>query len=360
MPREFDISTIANVSGARELAVLPNGDVLAGTTGNTVAIVPDAQGYTAGRPLTFAQLPDDRASGVAFSASRCEVYIGTEHGIYAAQYAIGETSAHGLHRIAAVRTGPVAPHSDGDVHTTTSVVFSDESDALYFSVGSSCNACTEADPTRASVFRLGRNDTKPVKIATRIRNAIALAIDPERNALWVGDAGQDDLPFGHPYEFLDDASAHAGVADYGWPQCEENRKPYVAGANCSKTVTPLAVLPAYSTIVGAAFYPPAERGRYAFPQRYRGGLFAAAHGSWHRRSDAFAAEPQVAFFAMRAGRPARPVDWRDSTMQWQRFVGSFQSGSSRSGRPTGVAVGTDGSLFVADDSAGAIYRIRPR
>ncbi|MGH8165553.1 MAG: hypothetical protein ACREP1_14600 [Rhodanobacteraceae bacterium] len=29
------------------------------------------------------------------------------------------------------------------------------------------------------------------------------------------------------------------------------------------------------------------------------------------------------------------------------------------GRPTGIAVGPLGDLFVADDQTGAIYRIRP-
>ena len=32
---------------------------------------------------------------------------------------------------------------------------------------------------------------------------------------------------------------------------------------------------------------------------------------------------------------------------------------SRIGRPTGVAVGPQGDLFVADDQTGNIYRIRP-
>jgi glucose/arabinose dehydrogenase len=35
-----------------------------------------------------------------------------------------------------------------------------------------------------------------------------------------------------------------------------------------------------------------------------------------------------------------------------------QSSTSYIGRPTGIAVGINGSLFVADDSTGNIYRIR--
>jgi glucose/arabinose dehydrogenase len=63
---------------------------------------------------------------------------------------------------------------------------------------------------------------------------------------------------------------------------------------------------------------------------------------------------------MRGDRPRRAVDWGDPTAQWSPFVGGFQvPGYGRIGRPSGVAVGAQGSLFVADDLAGVIYRIRP-
>lgn len=363
VPPGFTIATIAAIDGARELAALPNGDLLVGSKGRNVYVVPAAEATSPGRPELFAQLPDDLAAGVAFSARRCEIFIGTERGVYATAYANGQRSAGSLRRIAAVRTGSVAPHGDGDVHSTTSVAFDDRDDRLYVAVGSSCNACTEVDPTRASIFEMNPDGGNRVKRAMRIRNAIALAIDPARNELWAGDAGQDDLPFGHPYEFLDDVTAHSGAADYGWPECEENRIPYVPGADCAKTVAPLAVLPAYSTVIGAAFYPAGARGPHAFPSLYGGALFAAAHGSWHTTPNGttYAAVPQVVVFAMRGGRPAIAVDWHDPHLQWRTFIGGFQQTErDRSGRPTGIAVGAAGSLFVADDAAGAVYRIRPR
>jgi glucose/arabinose dehydrogenase len=68
----------------------------------------------------------------------------------------------------------------------------------------------------------------------------------------------------------------------------------------------------------------------------------------------------VVFVAFRDGAPARPVDWSDPSTQWREFFGGFQAAdASRVGRPTGVAVGPEGSLFVADDQAGVVYRIRP-
>ncbi len=359
VPAGFTILTIAHVPQARELAALPNGDLIVGTESSDVYIVPNAEANPAGRPRVFTTIPDDRAAGVAFSADRAELYIAGEHGVYAMAYRPGGAPGS-LRLIAHVRTGPVAPDSDGDIHKTTSVV--EAGGILYVSVGSSCNSCTEADPTRASILRVPVSGGSLVKRATRIRNAIALAVNPSTGALWAGNAGQDNLPFGHPYEFLDDVTSHVGIADYGWPECEENRRPYAPGADCAATVEPLVVLPAYSTIIGATFYPENQTGRYAFPKRYHGWLFATAHGSWHTApSGGYAAAPQVVVVPMTGDRPLTPVDWQNPQTQWRTFVGGFQPSSlERIGRPTGIAIGAQGSLFVADDLANAIYRIRPK
>jgi glucose/arabinose dehydrogenase len=309
----------------------------------------------------LAHLPDALASGVAYGWRRRELFVGTENGVYAARYNPGSDRLQSDPvRIARVRTGGIPAGSDGDVHSTTSVAFDDANDTLYASVGSSCNACAEIDPTRASIFAMRPDGSDVRKIAKRIRNAVALAIDPQTHALWAGNAGQDNLPYGHPYELVDDVSSHRGTADYGWPECEENHRAYVAGASCGDTVAPLIELPAYATIVGATFYPSQQRGKFAFPQPYRGGLFVSAHGSWHRSGlGTYATEPMVAFVSMRGGLPAKPVNWNDPHAQWSGFVTGFQSMVTRRGRPTGVAVGAEGSLFVADDAADAIYRVRP-
>jgi glucose/arabinose dehydrogenase len=364
VPRGFTIERIANVDGARELAALPDGDLIVGTKGADVYVIPDAEG-AAKTPRVFAHVDDDLAAGVTFVAQRSEIVVGTEHHVYAIPYRATLTRAT-PRRIADVRTGPLAPGNDGDVHSTTSVAFT--GGILYVSAGSSCNAtvddghepCVEVDPTRAAVSMLLSNGTMKQR-AHRVRNAIALAVNPQTGSLWIAGAGQDDLPFGHPYEFLDDLSLHNGNADYGWPECEENRHPYWPGANCANTIVPLVELPAYSTIVGAAFYPEKQRGPYAFPAAYRGVLFAAAHGSWHTDSHGcYAAPPRVVVIAMRGDQPAIPVDWANPTRQWTNFVSGFQSGCrTRIGRPTGIAVGPKGSLFVADDASGSVYRIRP-
>lgn len=364
VPAGFTIETIASVGGARELVMLPDGDLLVGTTGSSVYIVPDAEG-SVGSPHVFASFDDEHASGVAYAPALHEIFVGTMHHVWSIPYH-GERTAARLARIADVRAGPIAPGSDGDVHVTTSVAYT--GGLVYVAVGSSCNAtmgggrpCVEVDPTRAAVSIMKPNGSAFAVRAKRIRNAIALAVNPATGSVWVGDAGQDDLPSGHPYEFLDDLSIRGDIADYGWPECEESHRAYVAGSNCSNTVEPLVELPAYSTIVGAAFYPASEGGRYGFPKVYRGGLFVTAHGSWHINAAGCSAAPaRVAFVAMSGDHPTKSVDWSNPTVQWSDFVTGFQRGcTERAGRPTGVAVGMQGSLFIGDDASGSIYRVRP-
>jgi glucose/arabinose dehydrogenase len=369
IPSGFKIETVASVSGARELAALPNGDLLVGTSGQKIVLVPNADGSTApGSPVTFTTIGDAPVQGVAFDAPSCTIFVASNGGVYSIAYSDGQTSAQAGTPIARLRQGAISPNrpaGDTDNHSTSSVAVSGRK--VYASAGSSCNACAEVDPTRAAIQVMDADGSNVTPRATRIRNAIALATNPATGTVWAGGAGQDNLPTGHPYEFFDAVTSHSGVADYGWPDCEEDRVAYTTGADSSRTVEPLIELPAYSTIIGATFYPPASSGAYAFPAPYKGGLFLSAHGSWHTTASGYYSAPIVVFVAMNGDTPQVPVSWgmtigwSDPSKQWSDFVSGFQGndGTTRIGRPTGVIVGPEGSLFVGDDDNGLVYRIRP-
>jgi glucose/arabinose dehydrogenase len=350
VPSGFLVSKIASVGAARQLAALPNGDLIVGTGGSTVAIVPNAESPgAAGTPATFATINDAPAQGVAYGAGF--VFVATQQGVYRIPYSTGAQSGT-PQKIATVRPGGIAGHSSSSVTVSGS--------SLYVSVGSSCNACVETDPTRATIQRMGLDGSGMTTQARRWRNAIGITTDPATGTVWAGGAGQDNLPWGHPYEYADAVSTRSAPADYGWPDCEENHVAYTQGANCSNVVVPPIVFPAYSTIIGVAVYPASQTGAYVFPAAWRGGLFVSMHGSWHALNGVAVGSPHVAFVPLSGSAPARAVNWNDPTAQWNDFFTGFQDASgNRVGRPTGVAVGSQGSLFVADDAGGSIYRIRP-
>ena len=345
VPAGFAVERIATVARARELSVAANGDLFVGTSGNAIFVVPDAEG-TPGEPRSFATVDDRPLAGVLVAGDA--VYAGGQFGVYKIPYRTGDRAARGApQKIAAVRAG------GGTGHSTTSVALSQGT--LYASVGSSCNACDESDASRATIQAMTPDGKNVHARAVDIRNAIALAVKPENGALWAGVAGRDDLEHGHPYEIFDDVTSHPGTPDYGWVKCYDDRKP-IAGGGCANVVAPKVVFPAYDTPIGAAFYPLDQRGTHAFPAAYRGGAFVTLHGSWHQPP----VPPRVAFVPFRNGEPAKPVDWTNPDAQWSEFGGGCQSADgTRACRPTGVAVGTDGSLFVSDDATGAVYRIRP-
>ena len=348
------IEAIASVGTARELSVAPNGDLFVGTLGSKIYIVPDADSASApGSPHVFADLGDAPAAGVAVASSAGAIYAGTQFGIYRIPYATGDPSARAAAaKIAAVRTG------GGGGHETTSIAVSGST--LYASVGSSCDACTERDPTRATIQQMHLDGSAMPAKAIHIRNAIALTINPNTGTLWAGNAGQDLLPDGHPYEYFDPVTLHSGTADYGWPACEEDRHAYTQGANCSSTVVPRVEFPAYATIIGAAIYPSTPSGSFHLPQQYAGGAFVTLHGSWHTHNGIPVASPLVAFVPLTGDTPTTAVSWTDPTKQWSIILSGFQrADGSRIGRPSGIAIGPNGSLFVSDDQTGTIYRIRP-
>ena len=347
VPAGFTIERIATVPAARELAVTPNGDLLVATGSANVYIVPGAQS-TPGKPTVFTHVDDRPVAGLTIDGER--MYLGGNQGVYELPYRTGDQIARAQPRkIAAVRPAGAKGHA------TTSVAVANK--RLYASVGSSCNACDpEADPTRATIEQLDLDGSGMTPKARHIRNAIALAANPATGTLWAGVAGQDELAHGHPYEIFDAVTLHDGVADYGWPHCYENHKPVEADADCSKQTVARVVFPAYQTPIGAAFYPEHPGGVHAFPEAYRGGAFVTLHGSWHTPP----VPPRVVFVAMNGDDPKTAVNWDDPAAQWKPFLGGFQSGDGdRIARPTGIAVGTDGSLFVSEDQTGAIYRIRP-
>ena len=83
-----------------------------------------------------------------------------------------------------------------------------------------------------------------------------------------------------------------------------------------------------------------------FPAEYKGHLFVALKGSWNRSIPTGYKVVRVPF---KDGRPSGPVE---------DFATGWLEGGSVRGRPVGLQMGADGTLYLSTDDA--IYRISYR
>jgi glucose/arabinose dehydrogenase len=132
--------------------------------------------------------------------------------------------------------------------------------------------------------------------------------------------------------------------NYGWPTCypigtQRLPNPELGSASCAGMLPTTLNFQAHSAPLQAVFYEGTQ-----FPRRYRGALFVAFHGSWNRQPPTGYKVVAVTFAD---GRPTGVED----------FASGWLTGVSRVlGRPVGLAVAADGSLYISDDT-GYLFRV---
>lgn len=262
----------------------------------------------------------------------------------------------------------------------------DPDGSMYVDVASATNACqarnrqpnapgtkpcTELE-TRGGIWRFDANKIDQVfspaeRFATGIRNGEGFAID-SAGRIFVTQHGRDQLHSNWPalYKPEEEATLPAEEllllkqgGDYGWPECyyDAGRRKLVLApeyggdggekvAECATKLAPVAAFPAHWAPDGMVHYD-----KQVFPSRYRNGVFIAFHGSWNR-----APYPQggynVVFQPLLDGHAAGNCEiFADG------FAGGVKTPDGAEHRPTGIAVGPDGALYVSDDVRGRIYRI---
>jgi len=233
------------------------------------------------------------------------------------------------------------------------------------------NPCTELE-TRGGVWRYDANRTNQTfsaadRFATGIRNAEGFAFDSAGN-LFVTQHGRDQLHSNWPdlYKSSEEATLPAeelmllkSGGDYGWPECyyDGTQKKLVLAPEyggdggkavgvCANKLSPAAAFPAH--------WAPNAMVRYnqnQFPTRYRDGVFIAFHGSWNRAP--YAQGGYNVVFQPLNGDPAEGK----CEIFADGFAGSVKTPEGAEHRPSGLAVGTDGALYVSDDIRGRVYRI---
>jgi len=367
-----------SIGPSRHVVVLENGDVLVAVGGaqGGVRVLRDTTGD--GKADVVQSFGVGGGTGIAFAGEY--LYFATNDAVVRWHWQIGA-----LQPSAAADT-VVSGLTNRRQHAAKSIVVGSDGQ-LYVNIGAPSNSCQKVDRTPESagqdpcplldiaggIWRFdprrgGQTQSDGQRFATGLRNAVALAVDPGTGSVFAAQHGRDQLAANWPKLYNDAQSAELPAevvfrleagGDYGWPYCyydwrlrKNVLQPEYGGdgktaGRCETIPRPVVAFPGHWAPDGMVFY-----NNRTFPLKYRGGLFIAFHGSWNR-----APLPQAGYKVMFVPI-ARGVATGAAEVFADGFAGPEVTPAGARYRPTGVAVGPDGSLYVtSDQGAGAVFRI---
>jgi glucose/arabinose dehydrogenase len=350
-PKGFKVELYAqDFKQPRLILTAPNGDLfVADSAAGEVKVL---RGVTADGKVQTAETYAsglDHPFGIAFYPNGPNpkwIYIANTTSVVRFPYKEGDLKA-----TAAPQTiVPVLPgyaQLRGGGHWTRDVVFSKDGQRMFVSVGSGSNI---DDPDthprefhRADVLEY-TPDGKFVKIyASGIRNCVGEAINPTTGQLWCSTNERDVLG----NNLVPDYITHIEEGGfYGWPYyyIGDHPDPRLGGKHPelkSKVIVPDVLLQPHFASLEMTFYTGKQ-----FPATFDGDAFASEHGSWNRNKRA---GYEVIRIPMKNGH---------ATGEYEDFLTGFVRDDGKVwGRPVGVAVAKDGSLFVSDDGTRSIWHV---
>jgi len=235
---------------------------------------------------------------------------------------------------------------DGGQHPNRTIAFGPDG-LMYITVGSTCNSCPEPNPQNATILRSNADGTNMVIYAKGLRNTIGFGWHPQTGEFWGMDHGIDWLGDNEQMEELNLIEQNG---NYGWPyiygEGKYNPGDRPKGDTTYQEYLKMTKLP---TLTYTAHAAPMQLAFYSgnmFPEEFRNDAFITMRGSWNRSNPVGYSVVRLHF---ENGKPVRFED----------FLTGFLVNTSRAhfGRPVGLAVHSDGSLLVGDDTNGVIYRI---
>ena len=230
-------------------------------------------------------------------------------------------------------------------HQNRHLAIDPKSGALFVGVGSAGNLGVEPEP-KATIQRFDADGSNQTTYASGTRNPTALVFHPETGELWAVVQERDGLGDDLPSDYMIRVQQNGF---YGWPYAYIGKHPQTGFANLAPdkveaSITPDLLFQAHSSLLDLVFYDADQ-----FPAEFKGNAFVALKGSWNRSVPTGYKVVRVPF------KDGRPEGY------YENFAtGFWASGENRAevwGRPAALAVTKDGSLLVADDTGGTIWRI---
>ncbi|MEE9139809.1 MAG: PQQ-dependent sugar dehydrogenase [Alphaproteobacteria bacterium] len=342
VPPGFAVNVFAEgLDDARWLAVAANGDVfLAQSDAGRVTLLRDADGDGAADLVAPFAAGLARPHGLAVRPGW--LYVADTEGVWRYAYEPGETRSPGK----AERVTAPGALGGGSGHWTRNIAFSPDGARFFVAIGSRSNIAKESPP-RATVQEFAADGTHLGTFASGLRNPVGISFYPGTGDLYVVVNERDTLGDGLVPDYLTRLERDGF---YGWPYSYlgPNPQPGLAGERpdlAGKAIVPDLLFQSHSAPLGLVFYD-GDR----FPEEFRGDAFVALHGSWNAGIPTGYKVVRVPF-----GADKRPKG------HYETFASGFWArGQGRArvwGRPVGLAVAADGSLLVADDAGGRVWRV---
>ena len=345
----------------RRLLVLPNGDVLVAeqSAGYLTLLRDDGEGRAKWIDRHVEDL--NRPYGLALRGD--EILVADQDAIWRVPHVVGALRAgrpvppQKAEAVPPDQRKPVSGAYGAELltkkgvfgipvgHQNRHLAIDPKTGALYVGVGSSGNLGVEPEP-KATIQRFDSDGSNQTTVASGTRNPTALAFHPQTGELWAVVQERDGLGDNLPSDYL--IRVQQG-GFYGWPYAYIGKHPQpgfaqLAPDKVEATITPDLLFQVHSSLLDLVFYEADQ-----FPAEYKGSLFVALKGSWNR---SVPTGYKIARVPFKDGRPEG---------YYENFAtGFWASGEERAevwGRPAALAVAKDGSLLVADDTGGTIWRI---
>jgi glucose/arabinose dehydrogenase len=279
-------------------------------------------------------------------AKPTHVYVGNTDSIVRFPYRAGDLKASGPQEVI-VPALPSGGQLPGGGHWTRDVAFSRDGKKMFVGVGSLTNvddpATNPAEQDRATILEFNPDGTGRRVYASGIRNPVGLAVHPRSGVLWASVNERDGLGDNLVPDYI---TRVENGAFFGWPwyYMGGHQDPRHAGKHVdlkAKVRTPDVLIQPHSASLQMVFYTGTQ-----FPAEHRASIFAAQHGSWNRSA-------RTGYKVIRV-----PLKGDVATGEYQDFLTGFVTPDGQVwGRPVGVAVGADGSLFVSDDGTNSVWRV---
>jgi glucose/arabinose dehydrogenase len=364
VPAGFTVELVAaGLASPRVMRVAPNGDLfVADSKSNMVRVlrIPDGSAKPSENEVFASGLR--QPYGIAFYPLGPDpewVYVANSDGLVRFAYKNGDLRATG-------KPETILDHIPTTHHWTRDVAVSADGKELFYTVASGSNvaldmnkeppggidqfvkthplgATWDTEEGRALVLSLDPDGKNQKVYATGLRNCSGLAVQPGSGDAWCVVNERDELGEDVPFDY---ATRVRKGAFYGWPWYfignHEDPRHKGERPDLARDVTvPDVMIEAHSAPLGIAFYTGND-----FPPAYQGDAFITLHGSWNREK---ATGYKVIRLRFTDGKP---------TGEYEDFMTGFViSDKEVWGRPVGVAVGKDGSLFVSEDGNGTIWRV---